>query len=64
MIAYHDHVNPTLRPSNGLGVWATNPNSNIAERVIAKGLASAVRHKRDDENRSPDYDKRIAAEQA
>ena len=41
-----------------------NQNSNIAEQVIEKGLASAVRHKRDDENRSPDYDKLIAAEQA
>ena len=39
-------------------------NSNIAEQLIEKGLASAVRHKRDDEDRSPDYDKLIAAEQA
>ncbi len=37
---------------------------NIAEQLIEKGLASAVRHKRDDEDRSPDYDKLIAAEQA
>ena len=34
------------------------------EQLIEKGLASAVRHKRDDEDRSPDYDKLIAAEQA
>ncbi|EJF65082.1 transcription factor [Dichomitus squalens LYAD-421 SS1] len=39
-------------------------NSNIAEQLIEKGLASAVRHKRDDEDRSPDYDKLMAAEQA
>ncbi|KAI1796408.1 transcription factor [Ganoderma leucocontextum] len=39
-------------------------NSNIAEQLIEKGLASAVRHKRDDEDRSPDYDKFMAAEQA
>lgn len=37
---------------------------NIAEQLIEKGLASAVRHKRDDEDRSPDFDKLIAAEQA
>lgn len=36
---------------------------NIAEQIIEKGLATAVRHKRDDENRSPDYDKLMAAEQ-
>ncbi|KAH8828077.1 hypothetical protein DL96DRAFT_1601611 [Flagelloscypha sp. PMI_526] len=38
--------------------------SNIAEQLIEKGLASAVRHKRDDESRSPEYDKLMAAEQA
>lgn len=37
---------------------------NIAEQLIEKGLAAAVRHKRDDEDRSPDYDKLMAAEQA
>ncbi|KDQ21744.1 hypothetical protein BOTBODRAFT_26171 [Botryobasidium botryosum FD-172 SS1] len=39
-------------------------NANIAEQLIEKGLATALRHKRDDENRSPDYDKLMAAEQA
>ncbi|CDO69288.1 hypothetical protein BN946_scf184976.g7 [Trametes cinnabarina] len=38
-------------------------NTNIAEQLIEKGLATAVRHKRDDEDRSPDYDKLMAAEQ-
>ncbi|KAG9014511.1 hypothetical protein FRB93_013636 [Tulasnella sp. JGI-2019a] len=38
--------------------------ANIAEQLIEKGLATVVRHKRDDENRSPDYDKLMAAEQA
>jgi len=38
--------------------------SNIAEQLIEKGLASVVRHKRDDEDRSPDYDKLMVAEQA
>jgi staphylococcal nuclease domain-containing protein 1 len=37
--------------------------SNIAEQLIEKGLASVVRHKRDDEDRSSDYDKLTAAEQ-
>ncbi|KAI9571098.1 hypothetical protein HD554DRAFT_2239128 [Boletus coccyginus] len=39
-------------------------NSNIAEQLIEKGLASVVRHRRDDEDRSPEYDKLMAAEQA
>lgn len=38
--------------------------ANIAEQLIEKGFASIVRHKRDDEDRSPDYDKLMAAEQA
>ena len=37
---------------------------NIAEQLIDKGLASVVRHKRDDEDRSPEFDKFVAAEQA
>ena len=37
---------------------------NIAEQLIEKGLASVVRHKRDDEDRSPDFDKLVVAEQA
>ena len=37
---------------------------NIAEQIIEKGLASVVRHRRDDEDRSSDYDKLMAAEQA
>ena len=31
---------------------------------MEKGLASVVRHKRDDEDRSSDYDKLMTAEQA
>ncbi|KAG8953517.1 hypothetical protein FRC04_002359 [Tulasnella sp. 424] len=38
--------------------------TSVAEQLIERGLATAVRHRRDDENRSPDYDKLIAAEQA
>ncbi|KAL1728856.1 hypothetical protein EV714DRAFT_252339 [Schizophyllum commune] len=41
-----------------------NQNANIAEQLIEKGLATALRHKRDDEDRSPDYDKLMAAEAA
>ncbi|KAI0268661.1 transcription factor [Gloeopeniophorella convolvens] len=40
-----------------------NQNTNIAEQLIEKGLAGVVRHKRDDEDRSPDYDKLMVAEQ-
>ncbi|KAL0565818.1 hypothetical protein V5O48_016203 [Marasmius crinis-equi] len=39
-------------------------NTNVAEQLIEKGLAGVVRHRRDDEDRSPDYDKLMAAEQA
>ncbi|KAG9221028.1 hypothetical protein CCMSSC00406_0002372 [Pleurotus cornucopiae] len=39
-------------------------NANIAEQLIEKGLATVVRHRRDDEDRSPDFDKLMAAEQA
>lgn len=37
---------------------------NVAEQLIEKGLASVVRHRRDDEDRSADFDKLMAAEQA
>ncbi|KAK0226010.1 hypothetical protein IW262DRAFT_1540191 [Armillaria fumosa] len=40
-----------------------NQNVNIAEQLVEKGYASVVRHKRDDEDRSSDYDKLMAAEQ-
>ncbi|KAF5393303.1 hypothetical protein D9757_000664 [Collybiopsis confluens] len=39
-----------------------NQNINIAVQVVEKGLASVVRHKRDDEDRSLDYDSLMAAE--
>jgi endonuclease YncB( thermonuclease family) len=37
--------------------------SNIAEQMIEKGLATVLRHKRDDEDRSAELDKLIVAEQ-
>ncbi|KAI0344602.1 transcription factor [Trametopsis cervina] len=40
-----------------------NALNNVAEQLVEKGLASVVRHRRDDEDRSPDYDKLMAAEQ-
>ncbi|KAL5631513.1 hypothetical protein ACGC1H_007134 [Rhizoctonia solani] len=40
-----------------------NAHANIAEQLIEKGLATAVRHRRDDESRSNEYDKLMAAEQ-
>lgn len=36
---------------------------NVAEMMIEKGYATVVRHRRDDEDRSSDYDKLMAAEQ-
>ncbi|KAJ3724605.1 hypothetical protein C8R42DRAFT_695244 [Lentinula raphanica] len=41
-----------------------NQNVNVAVQLVEKGLASVVRHKRDDEDRSPDYDSLMAAEAA
>ncbi|WWC61150.1 uncharacterized protein I303_103729 [Kwoniella dejecticola CBS 10117] len=41
-----------------------NANNNIAEQLIEKGLATVLRHKRDDEDRSMELDKLIVAEQA
>jgi len=38
-------------------------NSNVAEVLIEKGFASVLRHRRDDEERSPDLDKLVVAEQ-
>ncbi|KAF8638063.1 hypothetical protein AX16_010695 [Volvariella volvacea WC 439] len=39
-------------------------NANVAEQIVEKGLASVVRHRRDDEDRSSEYDKLMAAEQS
>ncbi|GJJ06096.1 hypothetical protein Clacol_000285 [Clathrus columnatus] len=39
-------------------------NINIAETMIEKGFATVVRHRRDDEDRSSDYDKLMVAEQS
>ncbi|KAL7409726.1 transcription factor [Mrakia frigida] len=38
-------------------------HSNVAEVLIEKGFASVLRHRRDDEERSPDLDKLVVAEQ-
>ncbi|RSH91298.1 hypothetical protein EHS25_009597 [Saitozyma podzolica] len=38
-------------------------NTNVAEQLIEKGLATVLRHKRDDEDRSAELDKLIVAEQ-
>ncbi|KAK4688228.1 staphylococcal nuclease domain-containing protein 1, partial [Tremellales sp. Uapishka_1] len=39
-------------------------NNNVAEQLIEKGLATVLRHRRDDEDRSAEMDKLIVAEQA
>ncbi|RXK36714.1 staphylococcal nuclease domain-containing protein 1 [Tremella mesenterica] len=38
-------------------------NENISEQLIVRGLATVLRHKRDDEDRSAELDKLVAAEQ-
>ncbi|KAJ9122184.1 hypothetical protein QFC24_004414 [Naganishia onofrii] len=37
--------------------------ANVAEQLVEKGLATVLRHRRDDEDRSPELDKLIVAEQ-
>lgn len=37
--------------------------SNVSEQLIEKGLATVLRHKREDEDRSMELDKLIIAEQ-
>lgn len=37
--------------------------TNVAEQLIEKGLATVLRHRRDDEDRSAEFDKLIVAEQ-
>lgn len=53
---------PSHRPFL-LNVLNVGFGRNVAEVVIEKGYASVVRHRRDDEDRSSDYDKLMAAEQ-
>lgn len=36
---------------------------NVAEQLVEKGLATVLRHRRDDEDRSPELDKLVVAEQ-
>lgn len=62
-----DRTRMTIVATNGSCVLTLGRGllpRNIAEQLIEKGLASIVRHRRDDEDRSPDYDKLMAAEQA
>lgn len=38
------------------------PESNVGEMVLEKGLCTVQRHRRDDEARSPEFDRLVAAE--
>lgn len=58
-----DYVQPgneTLPPRNCCTV--TINGQNVAEALVAKGLATLVRYRQDDENRSAAYDALLAAE--
>lgn len=54
----------------GMGVrlwWVLNPpvflsGSNIAEALVSKGLATVIRYRQDDDQRSSHYDELLAAE--
>lgn len=43
--------------------YGTDDASNISEQLIERGLATVLRHRRDDEDRSSELDKLIVAEQ-
>lgn len=56
-------------PSSNVAVQLIEKGENIRYNIdtgltVYQGLASVVRHKRDDEDRSPDYDSLMAAEAA
>lgn len=38
------------------------PPSNIAEALVSKGLATVIRYRQDDDQRSSHYDELLAAE--
>ena len=42
--------------------WYAHTHSNIAEALISKGLATCLRHRQDDDQRSSCYDDLLAAE--
>ncbi|KAG9094261.1 hypothetical protein FRC07_011333, partial [Ceratobasidium sp. 392] len=71
LIGKHVKVNiDFVRPKEGefeerdaVTIRYGNAQTNIAEQLIEKGLATALRHRRDDESRSSEYDKLMAAEQ-
>ncbi|KAG8680157.1 hypothetical protein FRC09_018442, partial [Ceratobasidium sp. 395] len=71
LIGKHVKVNVDfVRPKEGefeerdaVTIRYGNAQANIAEQLIEKGLATALRHRRDDESRSSEYDKLMAAEQ-
>ncbi|ORX39823.1 hypothetical protein BD324DRAFT_615122 [Kockovaella imperatae] len=65
----HVHVD-YIKPKDGeyderecVTITYGGANNNIAEQLIEKGLATVLRHKRDDEDRSSQLDKLIVAEQ-
>ncbi|KAF8503095.1 hypothetical protein JB92DRAFT_3084279 [Gautieria morchelliformis] len=61
---YEERECATVRfGSQNMRVAPSIHHPNVAELVIERGYASVVRHKRDDEDRSSDYDKLMAAEQ-
>ncbi|KAK8869858.1 hypothetical protein IAR55_000426 [Kwoniella newhampshirensis] len=71
LIGKHVHVHiDYIKPEEGdfeerecVTVTHGNANHNISEQLIEKGLATVLRHKRDDEDRSLELDKLIVAEQ-
>ncbi|WVO12839.1 hypothetical protein L204_100447 [Cryptococcus depauperatus] len=71
LISKHVHVHiDYIKPKEGdfeerecVTLRYGSHNNNISEQLIEKGLATVLRHKRDDEDRSSEFDKLILAEQ-
>lgn len=63
---YEERECVTVTYGNNKWVYSqcSTHRSNIAEQLIEKGLATVLRHRRDDEDRSSEIDKLIIAEQS
>lgn len=41
---------------------SSSPRSNVAETLVSKGLATVIRYRQDDDQRSSHYDELLSAE--
>ena len=55
-------MGPSAPPQAGAEPLALLSCSNIAEALVSKGLATVIRYRQDDDQRSSHYDELLAAE--